>query len=73
MRLKLDENLGDRGRQLLAVARHDVSTVHAQDLCDATDNLLIEQCNSEQRCLASLKAGEFKFTARKDRSGDRLG
>lgn len=54
MRLKLDENLGDGFKRILAAAGHDVSTVVAQDLCGAADDLLIEQCNSEQRCLVSL-------------------
>jgi Domain of unknown function (DUF5615) len=54
MRLKPDENLGDRARQILAVAGHDTSTVQAQGLGGATDDFLIERCNSEGRCLVSL-------------------
>jgi hypothetical protein len=34
MKLKLDENLGLRGRDLLTAAGHDVCTVPQQELCE---------------------------------------
>ena len=37
MKLKLDENLGQRGKEVLAAAGHDVCTVPEQELCAATD------------------------------------
>ena len=48
MRLMLDENLGNWGRQILVVAGHDDSTVQTQNLCGAADDLLIEQCRRDQ-------------------------
>lgn len=54
MKLKLDENLGARGRSLLGQAGHDVCTVPMQHLESATDHELIARCISEGRALVTL-------------------
>lgn len=54
MRVKLDENLGRRGRQLFADVGHEVATVAEEGLQSASDQKVIEACQAEQRCLVTL-------------------
>ncbi len=54
MRMKLDENIGQRGKALLSAAGHEVCTILEQNLQSAPDSTVIEVCRSEQRCLVTL-------------------
>ena len=54
MKLKLDENLGLRGKAILADAGHDVCTVAEQSLTGYEDHALIERCCAEGRGLVTL-------------------
>ncbi len=54
MKLKLDEDLGLRGRDLLTQAGDDVCTVPAQDLCCATDEEVAARCLSDVRGIVTL-------------------
>ena len=54
MKLKLDENLGLRGREICAAAGHDVSTVVEQNLTSSPDPKVVEICAGEGRCLVTL-------------------
>lgn len=47
MKLKLDENLGFRGREYFSANEYDVETVLSQGLCGAIDNLLIDVCRGK--------------------------
>ncbi|HXC01009.1 MAG TPA: DUF5615 family PIN-like protein [Opitutaceae bacterium] len=54
MRLKLDENLGAFGRDLLLARGHDVATVHEQNLSAADDHAVLAACTAENRALVTL-------------------
>jgi len=54
MKVKLDENIGRRGVELLSGAGHDVMTVRDQSLQGATDQTLFEVCAGEERVLITL-------------------
>lgn len=54
MKLKLDESLGRRGRQMIAAAGHDVASVADQGLEGSLDGDLLEYCRAEGRCLVTL-------------------
>ncbi|MBX9694816.1 MAG: DUF5615 family PIN-like protein [Cyanobacteria bacterium] len=54
MKVKLDENIGVRGIELLESAGHDVTTVFSQSLTSTGDKKLLEVCRDEGRCLITL-------------------
>jgi len=54
VKLKLDESLGRRGRQMIAAAGHDVASVADQGLEGSLDGDLLEYCRAEGRCLVTL-------------------
>ena len=54
MKLKLDENLGNRGASLFRDAGHDVATVVEQKLTSTPDSDLLTICHSEERALVTL-------------------
>jgi predicted nuclease of predicted toxin-antitoxin system len=54
LKLKLDENLGERGAALFRAAGHEVKTVPEQGLQGASDRTLISICRQEGRCLVTL-------------------
>lgn len=54
MKFKLDENLGDTGRDILAAEGYDVMTVAQQQLSGADDRRIYEVCLAESRVLVTL-------------------
>jgi len=52
--IKLDENLGDRGRQILREFGHEIATVAEQGLASADDDRVAKVCQAESRCLVTL-------------------
>jgi predicted nuclease of predicted toxin-antitoxin system len=54
VKLKLDENIGQRGLELLKAAGHDVMTVRDQQLQGAKDEVLFAVCANEGRALITL-------------------
>ena len=54
MKFKLDENLGNRGAELLRSAGHRVATVYEQHLNGASDPIVASVCAEEGRCLITM-------------------
>ena len=54
MKIKLDENIGRRGVELLKIAGHDVMTVRDQNLQGARDETVFKVCADEGRVLVTL-------------------
>jgi predicted nuclease of predicted toxin-antitoxin system len=60
VKIKLDENIGMRGSELLAGRAHDVSTVRDQKLSGASDESIFAVCAAEGRVLISAKSFAFR-------------
>jgi predicted nuclease of predicted toxin-antitoxin system len=71
MKCKLDENLGNVGRDFLTAAGHDVATVSMQCLGGSPDASLFEACRAEGRVLVTLDRdfGEILWFAPEDSAG----
>jgi predicted nuclease of predicted toxin-antitoxin system len=54
LKLKLDENIGRRGHELLVATGHDVLTVLDQQLHGVSDEDLFEICAQEGRAIITL-------------------
>ncbi|MDA8048931.1 MAG: DUF5615 family PIN-like protein [Rhodospirillales bacterium] len=54
MKIKLDENIGRRGAELLTAAGHDVMTVRDQRLEGVRDETVFNVCADERRVLVTL-------------------
>ena len=54
MRFKLDENIGSRTAHLFPEAGHDIETIFNEGLSGANDEVILETCIREGRCLVSL-------------------
>jgi predicted nuclease of predicted toxin-antitoxin system len=54
LRIKLDENLGNRGAAMFRAAGYDAATVFEERLTSAADEKVIKACRVEGRCLVTL-------------------
>jgi hypothetical protein len=54
LKIKLDENIGTRGIELLRERDHDVRTVRDQGMSGAKDTSLFAACAAESRTLITL-------------------
>ncbi|HJQ60193.1 MAG TPA: DUF5615 family PIN-like protein [Vineibacter sp.] len=54
MRVKLDANLGEIGRDVLIAAGHDVATIAQQGMSGSADVAVYEACRAEDRVLVTL-------------------
>jgi predicted nuclease of predicted toxin-antitoxin system len=54
VKIKLDENIGRRGLELLKASGHDVMTVRDQGLHGITDDELFRICSVEGRAIVTL-------------------
>lgn len=54
MKAKLDENLGSLGADFLRAAGVDVLTAVDQGLSSASDQMLLDVCTAEDRCVITL-------------------
>jgi hypothetical protein len=54
VKIKLDENIGRRGVELLKLAGHDVMTAREQNLQGSPDEVLFDVCAGEDRVLITL-------------------
>jgi hypothetical protein len=54
LKIKVDENIGRSGVNLLRQAGHDVMTVPEQELSGSADDAVLRACVSERRTLVTL-------------------
>jgi len=54
VKIKLDENIGKRGQDLLRGAGHDVATVYEQKMAGVADDELFRHCTKDRRALITL-------------------
>jgi predicted nuclease of predicted toxin-antitoxin system len=54
LKIKIDENIGRSGVELLRIAGHDVATVREQGLGGASDETIFQVCAAEGRVLVTL-------------------
>ncbi len=54
IKIKLDENIGIRGKGIFQKSGFDVKSVYDENLCSASDNKIIEVCKNEKRILITL-------------------
>ena len=54
IKIKIDENLGLRGKEIFKTNGFDIRSVIDEDLCLSSDFNLIKICKEEKRCLVTL-------------------